>query len=413
MIKNMKKIKKIMAQSCFLFLITISAVLPCQTVCAGNSVAKNTSAEWYIENEHACISIRWKRNYGLLAQNVKSAEIATCSGSNSSAVFISQRNGEYRSIDFSEKYTRLDENGIFYKNDLVAKGALSFHPADTTALFLTKGENELLFTGDIPFKPFAKKKVGEYCEEYVSKDVGGCWHDEGMLACIRGSALRIYDDEETKRTYYKKKFFEGKANRICKVVSCVDHSWHQKSFFVLMKDGTVWGMGDNSYHTISDSDKKYYSEFVKLGVKNVRDICAAGRNVGVIKKDGSLWVWGQKRSGKNGRKKKFTVTPWCISKGVQSFSMSPSGVYNSILLFVKQNKAYGWGSARRFALPQKAKDNWHNDRPVLLKSNIKQVYAAANMTLLLDNDGNLYWRGCAEDAVDLSWVEKHLNKQKG
>lgn len=92
-----------------------------------------------------------------------------------------------RSIDFSEKYTRLDENGIFYKNDLVAKGALSFHPADTTALFLTKGENELLFTGDIPFKPFAKKKVGEYCEEYVPEDVGYCWRDEGILACVRGA----------------------------------------------------------------------------------------------------------------------------------------------------------------------------------------------------------------------------------
>lgn len=49
-------------------------------------------------------------------------------------------------------------------------------------------------------------------------------------------------------------------------------------------------------------------------------------------------VWGQKRSGKGGKNKKFTVTPWRIDHNVQSFSMSPSGDYNCILLFVKNNK---------------------------------------------------------------------------
>lgn len=81
-------------------------------------------------------------------------------------------------------------------------------------------------------------------------------------------------------------------------------------------------------------------------------------------------------------------------------------------ILVVFNRAYGWGSARRFALPKKSKNNWHNDRPVFLKKNIKQVYTGADMTLLLDLNGNLYWRGCVENALDLSWVEKRLKKQK-
>lgn len=409
----MKTIKTIVVFFCFLVLTTILVVLPSQIVCAGNRIAKNSSSEWYIKEGHVNPSIRWKRNYGLLARNVNNVEIATCSSLNSSAVFISQREGEYRNIDFSEKYTSLDENGIYYKNVLVASQVSSFHPANRTALFFTKGKEELLFTGDgTSFTPFTKEKIGEFCEVHALSNVSDCWHDEGMLACIKDGTLRIYDDAPAKQPYHNKKFFKGKANQICKVVSCVDHSWHRSSFFVLMKDGTVWAMGDNNYHIISDENKKYYPEFVKLGVKNVKDLCAAGRNVGILKKDGSLWVWGQKRSGKDGRKKKFTMTPWCISKSVQSFSMSPSGVYNSILLFVKDNRAYGWGSARRFALPKKSKNNWHNDRPVFLKKNIKQVYTGADMTLLLDLNGNLYWRGCVENALDLSWVEKRLKKQK-
>lgn len=151
---------------------------------------------------------------------------------------------------------------------------------------------------------------------------------------------------------------------------------------------------------------------VKLKVKNVKDICAANRNVGILKKDGSLWVWGQKRSGKNGKNKKFTATPWRIDNDVQSLSMAVSGHYNCILLFVKNGRAYGWGSARRYALPKKSKNNWHNDRPVLLKDNIKQVCAAPDVTLLLANDGNLYWRGSAANPIDFSWVEKKLKRKK-
>lgn len=404
----MKKVKR-HTVFCFLFIIALFVISPCQIVNAGGAVAKDSSSEWYKENGHSGPSIRWKRTYGLLAKNVKSVKVASDSSMASSAVFISQREGEWRSINFSEKYTQIDKNGILYKNDLVASRVSDFYPADSTALFLKKGGKELLFTGDgTSFMPlFTKGKVGEFCEFCALRNVGDCWNDEVMLACIKDGALHIYTAE--KETLYKKKFFEGKVNQIRKVVSCIDY-WRQSIFFVLLKDGTVWGMGYNGHHLISNEDKEYYSEFIKLKVKNVKDICAGNRNIGILKKDGSLWMWGQKRSGKDGRNKKFTVTPWRIDNGVQSFSMSPSGHHNCILLFVKNGKAYGWGSARRFALPKKSKNNWHNDCPVLLKDNIKQVYAGVNMTLLLDNDGNLYWRGSAANPIDLSWVKKKLGK---
>lgn len=412
----MKKVKRIRAIFGFMFIVFLLGILPCDIVNAGNSIAKNTSTEWYIEDGNYAPSIRYRKNYGLLAKNVKSVDAATCSSTQSSAVFISQRKGEYRSIDFSKKYNLPDKNGIYYKNDLVADHADGFYPADTTELFLTKGGKELLFTGKAnSFCPSGKKSSKDCCESHALKNVSVCWSDEGMLACIKDGALRIYEDEyeedEEERKDRTKKFFEGKTDRIRKVVSCVDY-WHGISFFVLMKDGTVWGMGGNRCHIISDDDKKYYSDFVKLEVKNVKDICAAGKNVGVLKKDGSLWVWGKKQTGKDAGKKEFTAKPWRIEKGVQSFSMAPNGPYNCTLLFVKNSKAYGWGAASRYALPKNSKNNGYHDRPVYLKSNIKRVYTASNMTLLLDNAGNLYWQGTVENPVDFSWVEKKLTKKK-
>lgn len=413
----MKKVKR-RTVFCFLFIITLFVVSPCQMVNAGGTVAKDSSSEWYNENGHSGPSIRWKRTYGLLAKNVKSVKVAMSLSMNSSAIYISQREGEWRNIDFSEKYIRIDKNGILYKNDLVAGQVSDFYPVGVEILFMKKGGKELLYTGygeDIDFLPLPKQsKYRDLCEFPVLENVGDCWYGEWMLACIKDGALHI--DAPGEETLYKKKLFKGKINQIRKVVSCTnygpDGDGYQSTFFVLMKNGTVWGMGYNNRHLISNEDKKYYSKFVKLKVKNVKDICAARKNVGILKKDGSLWVWGQKRSGKDGRNKKFTVIPWRIDNGVQSFSMSPSGDHNCILLFVKNGKAYGWGSARRFALPKKSKNNWHNDRPVFLKSNIKQVYAAESVTLLLDNGGNLYWRGSAANPINSRWIEKNLEKKR-
>lgn len=411
----MKKVKRHTVY-CFLFIIFLLEIPPCRIVDAEVAVAKNNSSEWYIENGHSNASVRWKRKYGLLAKNVKSVKIGKNISLGSGSVFISQREGEWRNIDFSKKYIRPDRNGILYKNDLVARGASDFYPIDVTDIFLKKGGKELLFTGlgTVGLPLIAGDRIRWFCETHVFKNTGGCWEDDGMLACIRDGALRIHATWGDVETLYKKKFFKGKTDRIRKVVLCIDSMTHKSTFFVLMKDGTVWGMGYNKYHAISNKDKEYYAKFVKLKVKNVKDICAADRNIGILKKDGSLWVWGQKRSGKNGRNKKFTATPWLIDKNVRSFSMAVSGRHrhNCILLFIKNGSAYGWGSARGYALPKKSKNNRHNDRPVFLKNNIKQVYAAPYVTLLLANDGNLYWRGSAANPVDLSWIEKKLKRKK-
>lgn len=127
----MKKVKRHTVH-CLLFIIFLLEISPCQIVDAGGAVAKNSSSEWYIENGHSGPSVRWKRKYGLLAKNVKSVKAAKCISTESGAVFISQREGEWRNIDFSKKY---------------------------------------------------------FCEIPAFKNTGGCWADDGMLACIRNGAL--------------------------------------------------------------------------------------------------------------------------------------------------------------------------------------------------------------------------------
>lgn len=319
----MKKVKKCTV-FCFLFIILFLEISPCQIVNAAEVVAKNNSSEWYEYKGDVAPSVRWKKTYGLLARNVKSVKASTELSMASSSVFISQREGEWWNIDFSKKYTRTDKNGILYKNNLAASQVSDFYPVGYRELYLKKGGKKLLYTGiGATGTPFLYSGKGsDFCECLALKTVGDCWYDDNMLAYVKNGALRICDRYE--RAFSKRKFLVGKTGKIRKVVSCADKvAWpeSESTFFVLMKDGTVWGIGNNRDHIISNEDKEYYSKFVKLKMKNVKDICAANRNVGILKKDGSLWVWGQKRSGKNGKDIKFTPRPWRIANGVQSFSM--------------------------------------------------------------------------------------------
>ena len=61
------------------------------------------------------------------------------------------------------------------------------------------------------------------------------------------------------------------------------------NIFVLMKDGSVWGIGRNNRKLISSSKKKKYSQFVKIMDGGVKQIAACTDHVLVVKKDNTLW----------------------------------------------------------------------------------------------------------------------------
>jgi alpha-tubulin suppressor-like RCC1 family protein len=200
----------------------------------------------------------------------------------------------------------------------------------------------------------------------------------------------------------KQTFFRGRADQVEQVVS------GGNNIFVLMKDGSVWGRGDNRRNFISKTSTKYYKDFVRIVPSGVKSIAATTLNVGMLKTDGTLWLWGEK-TGK--KKVTYTNKPYKVANKVKEFALGTD--YNNVkaktsrtmlILLKTNNTAYGWGSNDCYALTSKYKKGWIN-KPVKLRANIKHVYAGDGTSLLLDNKDRLYMAGTQWYRRMMTWVK--------
>ena len=102
----------------------------------------------------------------------------------------------------------------------------------------------------------------------------------------------------------------------------------------------------------------------------------------------------------------YSKKPYKIASKVKEFALGGSDhkMGTTAVILKKNNKAYGWGSNSDYALTSKYKKGWIN-KLVLLKSNIKHVYAGYDTTLLLDNKKRLYWAGTTYYTGLIDWVD--------
>jgi len=353
-----------------------------------------------------------QKKYTLIAKNVRTVRVC------GDYIYLSQKKNKFMQIDLMAKLRKKEvTSNIYYKHHLISKGAKAFFPAGYNKIFIRNKRNEILFTGDKWAKcsSMFRHKDSNDCErdsprtanEVVLKNITKCWSDSGIFAYVRnnnlivtGGVLGSAYSEECYEDNTKRTFFRGKGDQVKQVVS------GNYNVFVLMKDGSVWGMGNNEQKLISDSSKNYYKKFVEIVPDGVKSIAANLKNIGMLKKDGTLWLWGEK--SENG-KVTYSAEPYKIANNVKEFSLgmanSKSEKRNAIVAYLNKNDvAYGWGLNSQYALTSKYKKGWI-DKPVKLKSNIKHVYAGNGTTFLLDKQNRLYWAGDQWYTGLLDWIK--------
>lgn len=360
-----------------------------------------------------------RKGYGLIAKNVSNVKIGAYS--NFWEIFMKQRGQkEIKEVDLFHKKKGGYAN---YKMNVVFKNTKYYFPMIDRSLCVDKN-NRLLLTGKEVCHLFAKHSTEKECEksfgkhrnQVVQKNIAGskCWCDSDMFAYVKNNKLYLTGYAAASPNGYEcyknetvKTFFEGKGNKIKEVVCGQCDGYGKSNIFVLMKDGSVWGMGDNKCKMISDAKQKYYHDFIKIIPKGVKMIAANSKNVAMIKKNDSLYVWGKILKS---RKNIYSFHPKRIAKNVKEVSISDAEFEGgTVLVYLKKNKvAYGLGENSDYALTDKYKKGW-NSKSVMLAKNIKHVYAAPKATILLDNKRKLYWAGTQDYYNQYDWVKKKGN----
>lgn len=358
---------------------------------------KADSAEKVYDNGEQAKVVRKK--YGLVARNI--AEVNVGTDMDFWEVYFRKKNEQkVREVNFFKKVNR--KNNI-YKTNIVSKNAKKFYP-HLDGSILVDNNHRVLYTGISTCDYFvyhtSKKQCNKafrpkrpYINKVVKKNVMKTWGDNRMFAYVKNNNLYItgevisgiLGDDECYGHNSVQTYFKGRGSQIKQVV-CGDNN-----IFVLLNDGSVWGIGENDTKLISQSNKKY-KKFIKIIDSGAKQITASMENVAMIKKDQTLWIWGRSlHSSKVG----YSTIPQKIANNVVEASLSDARGWtvHSMLVYLKKNhKAYGMGYNQGNAFTNRYKKGWHN-KPVLLMKNVKHVYAVQNATLLLNRKCELYWSG--------------------
>ncbi|MDI6897487.1 RCC1 domain-containing protein [Methanocella conradii] len=202
-------------------------------------------------------------------------------------------------------------------------------------------------------------------------------------------------------TYSKEWDMQNKPSPV--MVSGLDHvvsidasGWQA---FAVKDDGTVWGWGQNMC-TLGEWSKNnenslYTSTPVQIvGLTDVKKACCLGRSAVALKKDGTVWAWGEDRDGVlgNGEVKSYpdvdkVYNPIQVIELTDIVDISCGGAHS--LALKDDGTVWAWGKNYAGQLG----DSTNESRGTPFKVPIpaaKAIFAGYYSNVIIDKDNNVW-----------------------
>jgi alpha-tubulin suppressor-like RCC1 family protein len=174
-------------------------------------------------------------------------------------------------------------------------------------------------------------------------------------------------------------------------------------YLALKEDGTVWAWGENKSGELGDGTTQ--SKNVPTQIKELTDVTsviaandAEGNGYSLaLKKDGTVWAWGSNKYGQLGVGD-WNGTTVAKPRQIQDFrdiTFIASGT-GSVFAVKSDGKVYAWGDNRMGQLGDDSTQTRY--RPVKIEElkDVEGIVAGKNYALAYQKDGNVYAWGSNE-----------------
>lgn len=168
----------------------------------------------------------------------------------------------------------------------------------------------------------------------------------------------------------------------------------------LKKDRTVWCWGENTDGQLGDGTTEHRT--VPIPVKGITDVTAIALGAGhtiALKSDGTVWAWGYNADGQLGD---GTTTNSMIPQQVKDLSgiiLVAAGSLHSLALR-NDGTVWGWGQNKYGQLGDGTTINSARPLRVTGISDVVALSPGMNLTVVLKNDGSVWAWGAAVELYD-------------
>lgn len=176
----------------------------------------------------------------------------------------------------------------------------------------------------------------------------------------------------------------------------------------IKKDGTVWAWGENTYGQLGNGNNENSDYPVQVDkLTDVAEISAGDGFSVAIKKDGTVWAWGKNNRGQlgNGTKIDSNVP---VQVNLESQAVTISAGYNHVLMVDSNEIAWSWGANDFGQLGDKSYTDKSSPVKISLTC-VKKVSAGNQISMLLKKSGILYTFG-KNDVGQLGGERQYNNK---
>ena len=191
-----------------------------------------------------------------------------------------------------------------------------------------------------------------------------------------------------KNGQYDQGYIPGQVSGLKDAVSVVAYN----QFLVLMKDGSVWSWGNNSNRQLGYDTEKSYSD-VPRQIPLLRDVVDIGVTVQssyIVKRDGTVWGFGNSWNGMFGKDSTSDKQPLTQVQGLKDIVKISIGSGVAVALD-KNGKAWSWGLGSRVGRLEQRMDHT-NVLPAIMNFN-KKVSDVSSVTkggIVLLEDGTVW-----------------------